>query len=71
MNDQYFRKAASDPLPKEHYLNQIIDARHRFMKRRNNHEFKWDPCRKVRAPIFAYILGSESGQQNRKKHSLS
>ncbi len=38
------------------YPKQIIDARHRFAKRRYEHEFKWKPSRKVEDAIVAAIL---------------
>jgi hypothetical protein len=33
----------------EQYPHQVIDAQHRFAKRRYEHEFKWKPSRKVEA----------------------
>jgi hypothetical protein len=38
---------------KEQHPNSIIDARHRFIKRRYDHEFKWKPNRKVEEAIVA------------------
>ena len=35
---------------------QIVDARHRFAKRRYEHEFKWRPTRKVEEAIVAAIF---------------
>jgi hypothetical protein len=35
---------------------QVINARHRFAKRRYEHEFKWKPSRKVEQAIVAAIL---------------
>ena len=37
---------------------QIINARHRFAKRRYEHEFKWKPSRKVEEAILAAIFQS-------------
>jgi len=36
---------------------QVINAQHRFAKRRYEHEFKWKPSRKVEQAIVAAILG--------------
>jgi hypothetical protein len=41
---------------KEH-SKQVINAQHRFAKRRYEHEFKWKPSRKVEEAIVAAILG--------------
>ena len=35
---------------------KVIDARHRFAKRRYEHEFKWKPSRKVEQAIVAAVL---------------
>mgnify|MGYP001197104968 CR=1 FL=1 len=35
------------------YPKQVIDARHRFMKRRYDREFKWEPSREVEEAIVA------------------
>jgi hypothetical protein len=35
---------------------QVIDARHRFMKRCYDHEFKWKPSREMEEGIVAAIL---------------
>jgi hypothetical protein len=43
---------------KEQYPKSIIDARHRFIKRRYEHEFKWKPNRKVEEAIVAAIFKS-------------
>jgi hypothetical protein len=40
----------------EQYPKQVIDAQHRFAKRRYEHEFKWKPSRKVEEAIVAAIL---------------
>ena len=37
---------------------QVIDARHRFMKKRYDHEFKWKPSQKVDDAIVAQIFAS-------------
>ncbi len=39
------------------YPKQLINAQHRFAKRRYEHEFKWKPSRKVEQAIVAAILG--------------
>ena len=44
------------PLHDEQYPHQVIDAQHRFAKRRYEHEFKWKPSRKVEDAIMAVIL---------------
>ena len=36
---------------------QVIDARHRFIKRRYDHEFKWKPTWKMEERIVAAICG--------------
>ncbi len=41
------------PLRDEQYPHQVIDAQHRFAKRRYEHEFKWKPSRKVEEAIVA------------------
>ena len=43
----------------DQHLKQIVDARHRFAKRRYEHEFKWKPSRKVEEAIVAAILGKK------------
>ena len=58
----HYRKQASDPLPKEHYWKQLMDARLFFVKRRYEHEFKWKPGRKMEEGIVAAILDSAQGQ---------
>ena len=37
---------------------QVIDARHRFLRRRYDHEFKWRPTRKVEEAIVDAIFRS-------------
>lgn len=44
------------PLSDEKYPKQVIDAQHRFAKRRYEHEFKWKPSRKVEEAIVAATL---------------
>ena len=41
----------------EQYSKQVIDAQHRFAKRRYEHEFKWKPSRKVEEAIVGAVLG--------------
>ena len=36
---------------------QVIDARHRFMKRRYDYEFKWEPSREIEEKVVAGIFG--------------
>ena len=38
------------------YPKQVINAQHRFARRRYEHEFKWKPSRKVEQAIVAAIL---------------
>ncbi len=42
---------------REDHPKQVIDARHHFMKRRYDHEFKWKPSRKIEEEIVAAIFG--------------
>ena len=44
------------PLTGGHHSKQVIDARHRFAKRRYEHEFKWKPSRKLEGAIVAAVL---------------
>jgi hypothetical protein len=44
-------------IPDREYPKQVINARHRFARRRYEHEFKWKPSRKVEQAIVATILG--------------
>jgi hypothetical protein len=44
------------PLNDEQFPKQVIDAQHRFAKRRYEHEFKWKPSRKVEEAIVAAIF---------------
>ena len=46
------------PLFNEKNPKQIINASHRFAKRRYEHEFKWKPSRKVEEAIVAAIFRS-------------
>jgi hypothetical protein len=46
------------PLLNDQHPKQIVDARHRFAKRRYEHEFKWKPIRKVKEAIVAAIFRS-------------
>jgi hypothetical protein len=43
-------------LKDEQYPNQVIDAQHRFAKRRYEHEFKWNPSRKVEEAIVDFVF---------------
>ncbi len=49
-------------VPEGMHPKQVIDARHRFMKRRYDHEFKWKPSRQLEEGIVATILRSAQGQ---------
>ena len=40
----------------EEHPKKVIDAQHRFAKRRYEHEFKWKPSRKVEEAIVTAIL---------------
>ena len=40
----------------EQYPQQVIDAQHRFAKRRYEHEFKWKPSRKVEEAIVTAVF---------------
>jgi hypothetical protein len=44
------------PISDEQYPKQVIDAQHRFAKRRYEHEFKWKPSRKVEDAIMAAVF---------------
>ena len=44
-------------IPHKEHSKQVINAQHRFAKRRYEHEFKWKPSRKVEQAIVAAILG--------------
>jgi hypothetical protein len=41
----------------EMHPKQVVDARHRFMKKRYDHEFKWRPSRKMEEEIVTAIMG--------------
>ena len=36
---------------------QVVDARHRFMEKRYDHEFKWRPSQEIEEKIVAGIFG--------------
>ena len=38
------------------YSQHVIDAQHRFAKRRYEHEFKWNPSRKVEDAIVDFVF---------------
>ena len=44
------------PLLNEEHPKQVINASHRFAKRRYEHEFKWKPSRKVEDAIMAAVF---------------
>ena len=43
-------------IPDGEHPRQIVNAQHRFAKRRYEHEFKWKPSPKVEEAIVAVIL---------------
>jgi hypothetical protein len=49
------------PLNDEQYPKQVIDAQHRFAKRRYEHEFKWKPSRKVEEAVVRAVFESNRG----------
>jgi len=44
-------------IPDGEYPKQVINAQHRFARRRYEHEFKWKPGRRIEQAIVAAILG--------------
>ncbi len=48
----------SCPLYNEEHPKKVINAQHRFAKRRDEDEFKWKPSRKVEEAIVAAIFKS-------------
>jgi hypothetical protein len=44
------------PSSHKQYPQHVIDAQHRFAKRRYEHEFKWKPSRKVEDAIVAAVF---------------
>ncbi len=44
---------------REDHPKQVIDARHRFLKRCYDHEFEWKPSRKIEGEIMADTFGHE------------
>ncbi len=49
------------PIAHKEYSKKVIDAHHRFAKRRYEHEFKWKASRKVEEGIVRAILKVRSG----------
>ena len=43
-------------IPYGEHPKQVINAKHRFAKRRYEHEFKWKPSRKVEEAIVSTVL---------------
>ncbi len=43
-------------IPNEEHPNKVIHAQHLFAKRRYEHEFKWNPSRKVENAIMAAVF---------------
>jgi hypothetical protein len=48
------------PLLNEQNPKKVINASHRFAKRRYEHEFKWKPSRKVEEAVVASVFGKGS-----------
>ena len=46
----------SPPLLSEERSKQVINARHRFAKRRYEHEFRWKPGRKIKEAIVSALF---------------
>jgi len=44
-------------IAEETHPKHAVDARHRFMKKRYDHEFKWRPSRNIEEEIVAGIFG--------------
>jgi len=45
------------PLLIENHPRQLIDASHRFAKKRYDHEYRWTPAKEVVAAIGKAIFG--------------
>ena len=43
-------------IPDGEHPKQVVNAQHRFAKRRYEHEFKWKPIRKVEEAIVSAIF---------------
>ena len=43
-------------IPDKEHPKQVINAQHRFAKRRYDHEFKWKPSRKVEETIMGVVF---------------
>jgi len=41
---------------RQEHPNGVIDAQHRFAKRRYDHEFKWKPSRKIEEAIVSEVF---------------
>jgi len=37
--------------------SNLIEAQHRFLKKRYDHEFTWKPSRNIKEEILAYLFG--------------
>ncbi|HMK76070.1 MAG TPA: hypothetical protein VK568_07810 [Thermodesulfobacteriota bacterium] len=48
------------PVLNDQNPKKVINASHRFAKRRYEHEFKWKPSHKVEEAIVASVFGKES-----------
>lgn len=48
---------AIPPLLGEEDSEQLIDARHRFAKKRYDSEYRWKPTAEIEAAIVAAIFG--------------
>jgi hypothetical protein len=49
------------PLLNEQDPKKVINAQHRFAKRRYEHEFKWKPSRKVEEAVVKAVFESNRG----------
>ena len=47
-------------IPDGGHPKQVINAQHRFAKRRYEHEFKWKPSRKVEEAIVSAVLSCKN-----------
>jgi hypothetical protein len=47
------------PLPDEEQPPQLIDARHRFARKRYANEYLWRPSAEIQTAIFEAIFGKE------------
>ena len=52
-------RLALDSLPpvKDRYTNGLVDAHHKFARRRYDHQYKWKPTPEIEAAIVKEIFG--------------